>query len=439
VKFLKVWPWLWVLFAIGVPFGAARADFGNTSAAFALIASITALVITAAVLIGKRGDENGALTKAGDYLRELGRANYIILIATMLGTGCALAVLLSAIVSSPPGQGRTQTPVVVEQAVQRPPAGAKTGVANQKASQGGPTATSVARDSGVGALDSSTTQKWYSQFPSAVEAFLGGFATILAVGLFYRRLAPYTDMWELLGEISNDVNRLLEKTSKSKNIWWVYPGFALGRFRSLNENGSPNSENNLYELFKSVLYNAFGKDTVNINAIVYSNECLESFYRAYSFQATIDHSDLTKMTNSGIDALALQLTSHKKSKRVSKCLRSETDLIDVCKTSGAGLAKLYKAMKPDAMPPFVIVIGSIVYQISNYGSPIFVPSEPKDAWESCFKSIRGVFWPSAGRNASHLLQLVAYRRDDAAFAKTVTNHIERHIDAAVSAGVAKVM
>lgn len=422
-------PWLIVIIASISPFCASAMGWSNLAAGVLLLTMTVVVIITAILLITLGSRLAWPLPQAGEFLREMGRAKYVTLVAAMFATVCGLLVLLSAVLSAATSidassaEKQEQAPIVASLSH----ADIRTESAKAIIGRGG--------IDGQSLNVLSDSQDWYEQIPSAVEAFLGAFATILAIGMFYRRLAPYTDLWELVAEISCDMERLSRSTTKSKRIWWCYPGLALGRFRSLNKDGTQNSEDDLFDAFKASLVDILSHSKVQLHAVIYSEDCLDSFYRAYSLQAQSGYGSTAGMSEEQtLSDIARQLKEHKPDPRIEACLAMEKELIRMCEAAEKSSTTIYKVTKPDAMPPFVIVIGSVVYQIANYGAPIFVPCDLSD-WAESSASIKGVFLPAAKKNSERLLQLIAYRRDDIAFAKAVVGHIERHIAAATQAKI----
>lgn len=281
-----------------------------------------------------------------------------------------------------------------------------------------------------GAITAEVSFPWREQAVGAFGAMLTGISMVVVVGSFYRRLAPFTDLWELIDEIECDIEEQRKRSGDKLKVWWAYPGFALGRYRSLNEDGSPGSDDERYTRFQVTLRSLLSAPSIQVEAIVYDHDCLNVFYGAYHLQGIMrpakgqvrDLTDPAQMSNEIETALS--------DPRVMECVSEEKALLGAARALNK---KVYATHSPEAIPTFVIVIGSVVYQIANYGSPIYMDVNPASQLAPACRTVGGVFFPSDGRG-DHLLKLVAFRRHDRAYAETVAKHLSQHATAALALG-----
>jgi len=361
------------------------------------LASIFCFLVCVAIIgIGRR--QTLLAKRSADFLGEIRRGPYLILVAAIVGGFYAASVLAVSVL----------THALVPQI----------STATQSASS--PNLTTQ-----------SALHAYADQYPTAFAALLSGVAAVLVIGIFYRRLAPYQNLWELLDEIRADLKKLDHLSGKNKRIWWSYPGFCLGAYRSFNEDGSPDEwAYRKYSAFVLALQDAAKDTKVKFDAIVYGQDCLESFYASYSEQAHTRIGGGLATLMADPTKLSGELRKNLKSRQVVKALEEEKNIATSHQLRNAANNKIYRAKKPDALPACVIVIGDTVYQITNFGMPIFTPMN--GVLGSPFDAIRGVFMPSSGHPSSHLLKLMVFRREDSEFADQVVEYLNRHAVAALA-------
>jgi len=270
---------------------------------------------------------------------------------------------------------------------------------------------------------------WREQAAGAFGALLTGVSMVVVVGTFYRRLAPYTDLWDLVEEIERDIKEQKRLGGMKLRVWWAYPGFGLGRYRSLNADGSPGLDNGRYERFRTTLTQILASNDVQVDAIVYDKECLDVFYGAYYLQKAEGYA--TRSPIADPVKMSADIAAVLRNPQVIECTEEEKALY------GSALSlnsNVYTTRSPGAIPTFVIVVGDVVYQIANYGSPIYMDVNPASVLSSPCREVGGVFFPADG-SSDHLLKLVAFRRHDRAYADTVSKHLSQHAAAALALGV----
>jgi hypothetical protein len=396
--FIGKLPWVLTLIGLLTPILALFLQDTPWIPLWIILASLAAFGLGGMSLYLLRHRSDAAVSRAWEFFTEIGRARYLLLASLIVGgLFASVLMLVSILISLSP----TDFTALAD--------GEKPIWA-----QGYP---------------------WREQYPAAIGALLSGVATILVIGLFYRRLAPYTDLWELIAEIQHDIRRGEERGGLE--IWWSYPGLGLGRYRSLDDSGAPNLDNRLYDPFERLLRRLFSEPEVKINAVVYNDHCLKAFYAAYHYQAGNQAAKkaLPASNDPVADAEAytealMPLVGHD---RVARCVRDEHRIAHVGETFQQENNNVYRTKQPDALPATVIVIGDVVYQITNYGSPIYISSNA--VLDAPFSDIKGLFVPQAASTRDRLVHLVAFRRHDQAFATAVGNHLQRHVDAALKLGL----
>lgn len=273
---------------------------------------------------------------------------------------------------------------------------------------------------------------WREQAGGAFGALLTGVSMVVVVGAFYRRLAPYTDLWDLIEEIERDVQEQQRMGGRKLRVWWAYPGFGLGRYRSLNPDGSPGLDDGRYMRFRSTLTRLLASKDVDVEAIVYDEQCLDVFYGAYFLQqARKNGNPMVGASTADSIQMSKDIASALNNVQVMACSKEEKELFGSARSFNE---KVYSTRSPGAIPTFVIVVGDVVYQIANYGSPIYMDVNPASGLAPPCRDIGGVFFPSDG-HSDHLLKLVAFRRHDRAYADTVAKHLSQHAAAALAMGL----
>jgi len=278
---------------------------------------------------------------------------------------------------------------------------------------------------------------WAEKLPDATAAFLAGMSTFLVISYFYRRHAPYYDLWELLDQISEDARHAVSQEGRVQ-VLWVYPGFGLGYYRALdlkNPTRTPLVEE--YSQFKTALREMFISDHVDLTAITYSAEQLRAFYCSYHLQNILGpfHESDRFFHNSGdrdVTPASVNWQRVLTEPAVQFAVIEESDLAK--NVMGGSANALYSVNSPDDMPPNLIVIGDIVYNLSSFGFPIFHPCSTADLGAYAFKALRGFFEVN---QKDKLIRLVAFRTNDRALADAVKSHVASFIALGTAHGLLK--
>ena len=222
-------------------------------------------------------------------------------------------------------------------------------------------------------------------------------------------------VWEIYSQIDHDIKDQLRRGQDRIDMWWSFPGFALGRFRSLNENGSPGEKSHKYDKFKEMMINRFGDRNIKISAMIYNEDGLKAYYAAYESQFGDIRAERTSGDTTPVEqVLNKEITPYFEKKRLQACVEAENMFASVAQEKGVNL---YRVSIPDTISDNVIVIGSVVYHIHTYGGPVF--NYEKGITAEPYSSIEGYFAANA-TGSSKPIKLVAFRYDDSSYAQTVS-------------------
>lgn len=375
-------------------------------AAIGMVAALTCTIVAAAIILRMRRDPSAVISRAQDFIRETVRAPFMLLMGCILGGIFASSVMLVALLLS-------TSPQHSEHTTQSRGSEQSAGLAASPAP--GSTVDEAQREPATPHL-----YPWREQYPTAFVAMLSGFATVLVVGVFYRRLAPYIDIWELADEIEADIKRVIERGSGE--VWWVFPGFGLGQYRSQSDA----VHRGRYDRFRKSIESVITNEDIPVRAIIYNPHCLLAFYAAY-------HCQKLKGANSAKSVTVDDMLPFASADIVKSCVEGEELIVGLAAAPNRGNA-IYLAKRPDILPNTVIVIGDVVYQIAAYGAPIFMARTEELSHEP-FRSICGIFAPMPPADDDPLVELIVFRRQDASFAKAVAAHLQVHAEHALAGGL----
>jgi hypothetical protein len=220
-----------------------------------------------------------------------------------------------------------------------------------------------------------------SRYQGALGLYLSTLGTVLAIDIFYNKLAPITDMDTLLETISSD----LESHPDNTRLWFVYPAINIGYYRTLEQCGLDDEQSDsiepgkAYSIFRDALKEKVNRSKkVKPKAITFPLDLYKSLYDRYERV----HYDIQNPRDT----------------RIKECEKEARGLV-----SGFDV----KEISPEKFPQHIIIIGNIVYTVMTYGFPNYDSTNKKFT-----------------EGEAELASLLVYRRDDALLANIISSHLD---------------
>ena len=260
------------------------------------------------------------------------------------------------------------------------------------------------------------------RFDASFGIFLGILAIFLGIHILYEKDAPLIGTSSLLEKLHKDLN-----TFKGDKIYFVFPALNLGFyteaiFKNKNVFGPQNAPNN-----ENIFYNDIGSSVKDFyddlekitkksksnhvfKAIIYDdddnddNNYIKKFYMTYHYMISKEDECQSLIINKEKENIKDNINALNNDQSVEKCVES-----------ARFFNKLFQLtkVKPNELIQPVIVIDKIVYLIADYGMPIY------DETDKYFVPLK-----KEGRP----VELICWRRTDAALANAITNHIDKFIE-----------
>jgi|GEM_PF-3034533 len=281
------------------------------------------------------------------------------------------------------------------------------------------------------------------RFNTSIGIYLGVLTIVLGIHWLYEKEAPIIGTRNLLEKLLIDLHnacspRVLKNLRKIKvDFICVFPALNLGfyteyaideRLKSLYGTIGSKIEfketNDLSSQFYYMLKHIAAKydDGCNLIGVTYDEEHIRNLYEVYHYMIKYDdeYKKLFETEEAGTAGTAgaagaagtikeLDITKLKND-IATRFNTEDKSIVDACVKSAIDFKNYVKCTEvlPNYMIQPVIVINDIVYIIADYGLPVY------DGKENYFIPIK---------NENEPVELICWRRKDAALAKAIKEHI----------------
>jgi len=226
----------------------------------------------------------------------------------------------------------------------------------------------------------------FERYQGALGLYFAILAITLGIHALYRKEAPILNVSQFLDSAIKDLDR-----DKGNRLWIVFPALNIGYYRAYGKYDTRVTD------FKNALSQCALRLRNKAKAITYHPKYYISLFRAYDEMVA------------GEDKINKQ--------RISDCaenaydfIRDFTDPTVIDPNSSVNRRGNFYGFPHDDLPPFVLVIGNIVYFMITYSLPYWDEENGKFSY---FHSPE-----------HKLVEMIVYRREDEVLARTVVRRLE---------------